>query len=82
MKHACKEISQLASNSLDRPLSLFERLKFELHLSMCGHCRDFDHNMKFIRKITEMIHTSDYGHVRLSDKQRQQLHDSLSSIEK
>jgi len=81
MKHACREISQLASDSLDRPLSLFERLKFKLHLSMCGHCRDFDHNIKFIHKITAMINTTDYGQTRLSDKQRQRLHDSLSSTD-
>ncbi len=77
MKHACREISQLASDSLDRPLSLFERLKFNIHLAMCKHCRNYSHNMKFIRKITEMIDTTNYGEIRLSDEQRQRLHERL-----
>ncbi|MBN4073616.1 zf-HC2 domain-containing protein [Mariprofundus ferrooxydans] len=77
MKQACNEISKLASDSLDRPLSLSERLKFKLHLSMCSHCRDYDHNMKFIRKITDMMRSTRYGQVRLSDKQRQKLHHEL-----
>jgi len=80
MRHACKKISQLASDSLDRPLSLLERLKFKLHLSMCSHCRDYSHNMKFIRTITKMIHSTRYGQIRLSDKQRQQLHDQLDNV--
>jgi len=79
MKHACNEISQLASDSLDRPLSLRERLKFRLHLLMCGYCRDYDHNMKFIRAVTAMIRTTHYGQIRLSDQQRQRLHDKLDS---
>ena len=79
MKHACNEISQLASDSLDRPLSLRERLKFKLHLSMCNYCRDYNHNMKFIRTITEMIRSTRYGQVRLSEQQRQKLHHQLDS---
>ena len=79
MKYACNEISQLASESLDRPLTLRERLKFKLHLSMCSHCRDYDHNMKFIRKITELVHITNYGKIRLSDKQKEQLHENLKS---
>jgi len=80
MRHACKKISQLASDRLDRPLSLLERLKFKLHLSMCSHCRDFDHNIKLIHKVTAMMHTTDYGQTRLSEKQRQQLHNNLNAI--
>ncbi len=79
MKHACKEVSKLASDSLDRPLSFFERLKFKLHLSMCGHCRDFDSNITLIHNITEMMHATDYGQTRLSEQQRKRLHDSLNS---
>ncbi len=77
MKQACNEISRLASDSLDRPLTLAERLKFKLHLSMCSHCRDYDHNMRFIHKITALIRETKFGQVRLPDKQRQRLHAKL-----
>ncbi|MDQ6970495.1 MAG: zf-HC2 domain-containing protein [Mariprofundus sp.] len=77
MKQACNEISQLASDSLDRPLSLSERLKFKLHLCMCSHCRDYNHNMKFIRKVTDMMRKTNYGQIRLSEEQRQKLHAKL-----
>jgi len=77
MKHACKQASRLASDSLDRQLSLWERLKFHLHLAMCGNCRNCDNNLKLIRSTSELIEKTRYGAIRLSDKQRQQLHKVL-----
>jgi len=77
MKHACNAISKLASDSLDRPLSLFEKLTFKLHLSMCSRCRDYDHNIKFLQKITALVHKTNYGQIRLSESQRQHMHDKL-----
>jgi len=77
MKHACNVISKLASDSLDRPLSLAEKIKFKLHLSMCSKCREYHHNITFLKRITALIQQTNYGQIRLSDTQRQQLHNKL-----
>jgi len=77
MKHACREISRLASDSLDRPLSLWEKLRFKVHLSMCGNCRNCNENMRIIHKATELMQQTDFGNIRLNDGQRQHLHDVL-----
>jgi len=77
MKHACREISKLASDSLDRPLSVWGRLRFRFHLSMCSSCNNCNENMILIRKSTALMQQTDYGHARLSEAQRQQLHASL-----
>ena len=46
----CKEVTRLASEKLDRPLSLRERIEFRMHLMMCVACTRFDTQMQFMRK--------------------------------
>lgn len=77
MTHACQEVSRLASDSLDRPLSLLEKLRFRIHLSVCRNCRNYTENMHLIHKATEMMQQTNYGHIRLSREQHQRLHDIL-----
>ncbi len=77
MKQACHYASRLASDSLDRPLSLWERLRLKLHLSMCSNCRNCDNNLKLMRQINTLIRKNHYGQLRLSEQQRQQLHKAL-----
>lgn len=81
MKKACHYASRLASDSLDRPLSLWERIRLKLHLSMCTNCQNCDSNLKLMRKINELMRTNDYGHLRLSKQQQAQLHESLDNKE-
>lgn len=38
----CTRATRLASESLDRPLQLHERVGLRLHLMMCSGCRCFD----------------------------------------
>lgn len=47
---SCKEASRYLSLAQDRPLTLGELVKLRLHLSMCGTCRNFSHNLKVIRQ--------------------------------
>ncbi len=79
MKLSCHYASRLASDSLDRPLSLWERLRLKLHLSMCSNCQNCDHDLKLMHKINELIKTNDYGQIRLSEQQRMQLHKALDN---
>ena len=41
----CKQASQFISNSLDRPLTLRERLTLKLHLLLCKYCKRFNQQL-------------------------------------
>ena len=46
---SCKESSQLSSQSLDRALSIRERLSLRLHLLICDVCSRFVKQMNLLR---------------------------------
>ncbi|MEO6036029.1 MAG: zf-HC2 domain-containing protein [Verrucomicrobiota bacterium] len=46
----CKEMSRLASESLDHPLGSRVRLKMLLHSSVCVWCRRYSKQLRFIRQ--------------------------------
>lgn len=77
MKHACQSASRLASDSLDRKLGLWERLKFNLHLLICKNCSNCDDNLKLIHATSALIQQTRYGEINLSDEQRKRLHQQL-----
>jgi len=52
MKHACEKVSHLASEQLERQLTLSERLKMAVHLMMCGACLHYSRNLK---KLSETL---------------------------
>lgn len=74
MKQSCHDASRLASDSLDRPLTLWERLRLKLHLSLCSNCQNCDNNLKLMHQINVLMQNNDYGQIRLSDEQRNHLH--------
>jgi predicted anti-sigma-YlaC factor YlaD len=45
----CKQASQFISASLDRPLSLSERLALKLHLLVCKYCKRFSQQVSAMR---------------------------------
>ena len=47
----CKVTHQLVSQGLDRRLSLAERTKVKLHLSICESCTNFNGQMELLRKV-------------------------------
>ena len=46
---SCKEISRLYSESMDRTLSLRQRLSLWMHLRMCRLCSGFAKNLQLLR---------------------------------
>ena len=77
MNYACKEASKLASDSLDRRLSLRERLKLKIHMLMCGKCKNSNKTMELIRNTAALISQSRSGEIRLTDEQRESLRKAL-----
>jgi hypothetical protein len=47
---SCRKASELASRSLDRPLTAGERITLTLHLAICGICRRYRRQIMFISR--------------------------------
>ena len=46
---SCKQASQFISASLDRPLTLRERIVLRLHLIICKYCKRFSEQLQTMR---------------------------------
>ena len=46
---SCKQASQFISASLDRPLTLRERIVLRLHLIICKYCKRFSQQLQTMR---------------------------------
>jgi Putative zinc-finger len=51
----CKQASQFISQSLDRPLTLRERLALKLHLFICKYCKRFSQQLVSMRVALETM---------------------------
>lgn len=58
MMLTCKQASQLISQSLDRPLSLAERLKLRIHLFICDACTRFNQQLMQLRIAVQKLRGS------------------------
>jgi predicted anti-sigma-YlaC factor YlaD len=47
----CHEVTELISQSLDRALTLRERVTLGIHQTMCSGCRNFEKQLKMLREI-------------------------------
>ena len=55
---SCKKVSQIISQSLDRPLTMRERFALKLHLFICKYCKRFSQHMQCLRvAIKKMTHS-------------------------
>lgn len=59
LKPTCKEIHRLASESLDRDLSLIERTRVRLHLAICDACTNFNGQLQLIRQAMRRLTVPD-----------------------
>lgn len=55
LKPTCREIHQLVSEGMDRPLTLVERARMRLHLVVCDACTRFDTQMLLIRRAMRRL---------------------------
>ncbi|MCA9193520.1 MAG: hypothetical protein KDB03_17230 [Planctomycetales bacterium] len=46
----CKDMTKLISDSLERKISVRQRIELWLHIMMCGMCRRFRSNIIELRK--------------------------------
>jgi hypothetical protein len=50
----CKEVTELCSQEMERPLRLGERFSLGAHLMMCTGCTNFRRQMKTLRLVAQV----------------------------
>ena len=70
----CKQVSELVSQSLDRRLSLGERLGIRMHLMVCAMCRRYRRQLLFLSRASRRLLGRD---VRLSPEARRRIREKL-----
>ncbi len=54
----CKQASRIISQSLDRTLTLRERLLLKLHLLICAYCKHFSQQLQTLRVAVKRVASS------------------------
>ena len=73
MKHACEEISRLASEKLERRLSFIERLRLRLHFLMCSACRHYDAHITKLHRILKIRQKNRWSDAQLPSDKREKI---------
>ncbi|OIQ01080.1 MAG: hypothetical protein AUK35_00510 [Zetaproteobacteria bacterium CG2_30_46_52] len=85
MKHVCEKVSRLASEQLERQLTLSERLKMSLHLMMCSACLHYSRNLKKLSETLKLKRNDEekslYATTTLPVEKRQHISSVLSKME-
>ena len=81
LKVNCKQVSRVASQAMDRPLTLKERFGMWLHLGICDPCRQFVAQLRLLRRIIRERSESavEDDSIRLSDIARESIKEKLQS---
>ena len=79
----CAEMSRLASQSLEQPLSLRMRLKMRLHYLICAWCKRYFKQLTFLHKAAPHFdeHSGTLPSRGLSAEARQRIVQSLQGVE-
>ncbi|TFW09601.1 zf-HC2 domain-containing protein [Oxalobacteraceae bacterium OM1] len=55
LKPTCREVHRLASEAMDRELSVVERGRVHVHLLVCQACRNFTAQLQLLRRATRRL---------------------------
>lgn len=47
----CREVTELVTDYVEGRLSRWDRLRFQLHIGMCRHCREYLRQMKTTQRL-------------------------------
>jgi hypothetical protein len=59
MMLSCRDTTRLASESLEHPLTWWQRMKIAMHMMMCGPCRRARRLMQFLRDAFRRLSKDD-----------------------
>jgi len=79
---SCDVVSRMVSDSLDRPLPLWDRLRIHLHLMFCRFCTRYRRQLMAMRNMFENNHQKEEASQAtdqpgLSDSARERIKQSL-----
>ncbi len=76
---SCKKVAQLASEALDRSLTLQEKLSMRLHLLACKLCSRYVRQLKFLKRAcANADEIQSRSEIRLTEDARRRIRDRLS----
>jgi predicted anti-sigma-YlaC factor YlaD len=61
LKATCKEVHRLVSEELDRDLPLMDRVRVHFHLRICNACKNFEGQMRLLRRAMRRLSIPDAG---------------------
>ncbi len=73
MSLSCKEVSELVSQSLDRKLSLRERIALRLHLMMCDMCINYRRQILFMHRAVRQMKRREAPTDRLPEEAKERI---------
>jgi len=73
MKLSCKDVCFMVSESLDRKLSLHERVSVKIHLLMCRACQRMARQMELLRTASRRLASEETLPKEASDRILKQL---------
>ncbi len=73
MKHACEEISRLASEKLERNLSFVEKIRLRIHFLMCSACRHYDAHITILHKALKIKRKNTFNAIHLPQDKRKKI---------
>jgi predicted anti-sigma-YlaC factor YlaD len=80
MKRACEKISQLASNQLERKLTIAERVSMWFHFLMCGACKHYSKNLRKLHQTLCLKREQEGRQAMLPDEKRIRIDEALQTI--
>jgi len=78
----CKQASKVISQSLDRKLTLRERIALKLHLFICDACKHFNHQLLTLRTSFKHLSASVENDtlIQMPSETKKRLMQSIESI--
>jgi len=47
----CRDVTELVTDFLEGRMSWWDRLRFQLHIGMCRHCREYLRQVRLIQRL-------------------------------
>jgi len=47
----CRDVTELVTDYAEGRMSFWDRVRFQLHIGMCRHCREYMRQMRTTRKL-------------------------------
>jgi len=80
MKHACEEVAFLVSESLERKLHFYERVKMKLHFLMCAACKHYESNTIKLHQIFELKYQKSCQSITLPQEKKNKIRHEIQQL--